>query len=140
MGELESDCSHSPFSGSRPREPPPLHTNTKCVEHSKEGTLASRGGKCLLDLFSLSRSLTCVVTCKTIQSPLKPERPLGISTKMVGCFLSGELLWLYMLQGTRKTQSEDLGMNTSGDNVYSCIPIFLLPKTVAHWNSSKRNR
>lgn len=35
---------------------------------------------------------------------------------------------------------QDLGMDTLGENMYSHIPIFLLPQIVAHWNSPKRNR
>lgn len=76
VGQPKSSCSHSPFGGSRPWVPPPLHTNAKCVGHRKEVTPASRSGKCFLDPFSLL--VSCVVTCKTIQSPEKPEKPLGI--------------------------------------------------------------
>lgn len=40
----------------------------------------------------------------------------------------------------KDAEFENLGMDTLGENVYSHIPVFLLPKIVAHWNSPKRNR
>lgn len=60
---------------------------------------------------------------------------------MAGHLLCVESLWTERAVGDKKDpEFEDLGMDTLGENVYSHIPIFLLPQIVAHWNSPQKKQ